>query len=144
MDCTLLHLAPRAHGPDRDEPAAARDVVEVVQVDGRVDVARYELDAIADARLGLRVERIGGPGEDAVLVTRGTVAHAGAVFRLRKAAVGRERLEARVDDGFARPGAADHGGEDRQRWLELGAEHAPVRAVHEYEGARLHLGDTGA
>jgi hypothetical protein len=36
-----------------------------------------------------------------VLVTGGTVSHAGQIFRFGEAAVGGERLEAGVDDGLA-------------------------------------------
>src|SRR5260370_30344310 len=91
----LLYFAACGDGPDGCELIIAVGVVVIVQVDGCVDVAGDEGDAVTYGEVDWRAFV---PGQDAVFVATGTVFDAGEVFSFGHAAVDGKGFEACVYD----------------------------------------------
>jgi hypothetical protein len=125
----------------RFHPPAAHADIPVVQVDGRVAVARDQPYPVAQPQaLGL-----GAEAQLAVLVRDRDHLDVLAAVHPRRSFLGAVGFEAGIDDRAIRGRRAHHGREHEQAVLELGvaaaidAADAGVVGVHERVGAALQL-----
>src|SRR5438067_13908298 len=65
---SLLDFASCCHRPDGFNKAITMSIVEIMQINGRIDMTGEELNAISHSKTLMCRTRVGVPGEDPVLV----------------------------------------------------------------------------
>jgi hypothetical protein len=129
----LLHLPPRIDGPYSFYNALAIRIVEVVQVDGGIDVTRDHLDAVPNLQI-----RSVFPRQTPMLVTQHTVC-VPQRLALSQPTVRREALQPRIDGDLLGALLANDRGEDGEAVLVLRPHRISIIRIHEQETARLDL-----
>src|SRR5438067_2552066 len=135
----LIHRAAGGDRPNRGDAIAADPDIPVVEVDGRVAMARHKLDLVAE----LQPVRRGLDRETAVLVRSALINGGGFVPHIRRPGIESERLQARIDNRavLGRPAHYRRPHEEARlegmRRLAVAVEITAVIGVHEDVGAAL-------